>query len=258
MPTRVRRRSERRLSGSYDLLSDEEQRLFAGLSVFAGGCTLEAAEGVCDADLDVLQSLVEKSVLRFSDERYSMLETIREYAAERLEEFGGQGDVRQRHADHLLSFAEAVGGLHMHEGAQPVAIERLARELDNFRTAIEWSLEHRRFDVVLRFGAALWLFLMLRGHAAEGRRWLDAAVSAGDRDADEWVFGALALGELARMCGDDDRARALKEEILPILRTRGEIRALAGTLADLGDMAIADGRARARARTAGGEPRAPP
>ena len=69
----------------YDLLSEEEQRLFARLSVFAGGCTLEAAEEVADADLDTLQSLVEKSLLRFSDERYWMLETIREYAAERLD-----------------------------------------------------------------------------------------------------------------------------------------------------------------------------
>ena len=79
------------LEWSHELLSAEERRLFACLSVFAGGCTLEAAEEVCEADLDMLQSLVEKSLLRFSNERYWLLETIREYARERLAENGYGG-----------------------------------------------------------------------------------------------------------------------------------------------------------------------
>jgi predicted ATPase len=83
---------------SYDLLSEDEQRLFARLSVFAGGCTLEAAEEVADADLDTLQSLVEKSLLRYSNERFWMLETIREYAGERLNAAGLARSARQRHA----------------------------------------------------------------------------------------------------------------------------------------------------------------
>ena len=83
---------------SYDLLTPEEQQLFTRLAVFAGGCTLEAAEEVADADLDTLQSLVEKSLLRFSGERYWMLETIREYAGEKL----GEGETQQRFADHFV------------------------------------------------------------------------------------------------------------------------------------------------------------
>ena len=89
---------------SYDLLSDEEQRLFARLSVFAGGCTLEAAEEVCDADLDTLQSLVEKSLLRFSNERYWMLETIREFARERLEQTGEASPAAPR--EYLAGLAD--------------------------------------------------------------------------------------------------------------------------------------------------------
>ena len=92
---------------SHDLLSDEEQRLFRALSVFAGGCTLEAAEEVADADLDTLQSLVEKSLLRFTNERYWMLETIREYARERLDPWRDDRGYEIRHARYYLAQVEA-------------------------------------------------------------------------------------------------------------------------------------------------------
>ena len=92
---------------SHELLSAEERRLFARLSVFAGGCTLDAAEEICDADLETLQSLVEKSLLRFSDGRYWMLETIREYAAERLDETGEREELGRRHAEFFTRVVEA-------------------------------------------------------------------------------------------------------------------------------------------------------
>ena len=91
---------------SYELLTEEEKRLFAALSVFAGGCTLEAAESVCDADLDALQSLVDKSLLRHTDERFWMLETIRELALERLEDSGGAEDLRRRYTAYFLELGE--------------------------------------------------------------------------------------------------------------------------------------------------------
>ena len=94
---------------SYELLTPEEQQLFARLSVFAGGCTLEAAEEVCDADLDTLQSLVEKSLLRFSNERYWMLETIREYAASRVGEEVEAGSAYPRHARFYKALAQRAG-----------------------------------------------------------------------------------------------------------------------------------------------------
>ncbi len=97
---------------SYELLSPEEQQLFARLAVFAGGCTLEAAEEVADADLDTLQSLVEKSLLRFTDERYWMLETIREYAAERLEEAGECEQTRDGHVQFMADETRSSTGTH--------------------------------------------------------------------------------------------------------------------------------------------------
>ena len=93
---------------SYDLLSSAEQQLFARLSVFAGGCTLEAAAEVADADLDTLQSLVEKSLVRYSNERYWMLETIRDHAAQKLTNAPDRDDVRRRHAEWFVRIADQV------------------------------------------------------------------------------------------------------------------------------------------------------
>ncbi len=127
---------------SYDLLYEDEQRLFARLSVFARGCTFAAAEEVADADLDTVQSLVEKGLLRFTDERYWMLETIREFAAERLGESGDEGQLRRRHARFFLELAQSLGmtyeSIEVH-GRQrhDVAIA----EQENFRSAIDWAFE---------------------------------------------------------------------------------------------------------------------
>ena len=160
---------------SYDLLTGDEQRLFARLSVFARGCTFAAAEEVADADLDTVQSLVEKGLLRFTDERYWMLETIREFAAERLGESGDEGQLRRRHARFFLELAQSLGmtyeSIEVH-GRQrhDVAIA----EQENFRSAIDWAFEDdvelaariavalegfwvalSPFEAVRRFGALL-------------------------------------------------------------------------------------------------------
>ena len=124
---------------SHDLLSEEEQRVLRALSVFAGGCTLDAAEEVCGADIDTLQSLVEKSLLRFSHERYWMLETIREYARERLDEAGETDALARRHADYHLALLEErrtshpglppsrAAGVVRGRGGQPPGNPRLSR-----------------------------------------------------------------------------------------------------------------------------------
>src|SRR6266542_2407547 len=122
---------------SYGLLSKEEKSLFARVSVFSGGGTLEAAEEVIDADLDVLQSLVDKSLLRHTDERFWMLETIREYAAERLREGGEEEAIRDRHLDHFLTVAEKA-----YEGrliSESMWFPIMDAEHANIRGALDWA-----------------------------------------------------------------------------------------------------------------------
>ena len=148
---------------SYELLSPEEQQLFARLSVFAGGCTLEAAEEVADADLDTLQSLVEKSLLRFTDGRYWMLETIREFGTERLWEADEDEEAGRRHAAHT----EMRYGQMSREGSSWVGILQLER--DNLRAAMTWTLAHGDCERSLTLAAAYGALSRLRGPFIEGR-----------------------------------------------------------------------------------------
>src|SRR5919202_4646804 len=121
---------------SYDLLSEGDQRAFRALAVFAGGCTLDAARAVADADVDSLQSLLDKSLLRFTAGRYWMLESLREYAGERLEAAGEGNQVRARHAAFFTALIESAGLSLEPEGAQEYTSVRV--ELDNIRTALDW------------------------------------------------------------------------------------------------------------------------
>ena len=167
---------------SYELLEPHDQNLFLRLAVFAGGCTLEAAESVCGDGLDVvdgLASLTDCGLIRVegTDEapRFAMLETIREYAAERLEESGEVEELRRRHADYFLGLAEeAEPNLR---GSPGDWLDRLEREHDNFRAALD-RLEAvgRRRDLALRLAAALWRFWYLKGHLAEGRQRLECVL----------------------------------------------------------------------------------
>jgi predicted ATPase/class 3 adenylate cyclase len=125
------------IAWSYELLSADEQRLFARLAVFAGGCTLDAAEVVCGASLDSVAGLIDKSLLRRENDRYAMLDTIGEYALERLEEAGELADYRQRHADYYLEEARAVERLIRSPQAAG-ALDRLEQDHANLRVALSW------------------------------------------------------------------------------------------------------------------------
>src|SRR5205823_13619090 len=116
----------------------DERTLFRRLAVFSGGCTLAAAEEICGADLDSVQSLVDKSLLRFDEERYPMLETIREYAAERLEDSDEAAEVRRRHADFFLALAESAN--MSAEGDYGRRYDVIPPEQDNLRAAIDWAV----------------------------------------------------------------------------------------------------------------------
>lgn len=126
---------------SHDLLSSEEQRLFASLAVFRGGCTLDAVEAVCETDLDTLQSLVDKSLVRVRDgQRFWMLETIREYADERLEASGEADDVRRRHAQFFLALTESANLSVDAFARAPQRLELVVPEVHNLRAALDWAV----------------------------------------------------------------------------------------------------------------------
>ena len=152
---------------SHDLLSPSEQALFRRLSVFVGGCSYDAAEGVCGADPDTLQSLIDKSLLRRRDvefgSRYWMLETIREHAAERLDASGEADRLRGDHAAHFLAFAEAANALE-----QPRFYLILDAEHANLRAAMAWLREKGETERELRLAAALHWFWRVRGPVGRG------------------------------------------------------------------------------------------
>jgi predicted ATPase/class 3 adenylate cyclase len=201
---------------SYELLAGEEGRLFACLSVFAGGCTLDAAAAVAAADLDTLQSLVHKSLVRFADGRFWMLETIRQFALERLDETGDAEDVRRGRAAYFLELGE-LAKPELRAAGSSVWFDRLQAEHDNLRAVLGDALEHGRAEVALRLGGAIWLFWLARGFWSEGRRWLESAL-AGSAEGEPCLhFDALwGAGLLAVWQGDLERGRAVADELLAL------------------------------------------
>jgi len=297
------------IAWSYDLLTPDEQTLFRCLGAFSGGCTLEAATAVRatgamgvatgsgrqaevgppgaggDA-LGGLSSLVDKSLLRPEEEaggeqRFVMLETIREYAVERLEEGDEAEGVRRRHAAYFLRLAEEAEPRL--SGPEQVSwLDRLEREHDNLRAALTWMRERGAGEGGPRLAGALWLFWQMRGYLEEGRRWLDVMLAlpaprdgaarmkalhgAGWLAYEQADYGAAMLrAEEALACatsagdargrvtalrflsivaldrGQYRRASTLAEECAPLARRLGDGRALAGVLNILGDVAQEQG-----------------
>jgi predicted ATPase len=206
---------------SYDLLSDEEQRLLRRLSVFAGGCTLEAAEEVCDADLDMLQSLVEKSLIRFTNERYWMLETIREYAVEQLDEVEDGERRRCRHTEFFVAVARQESTEL--RGSSREGGDRLENERDNLRIALMRAFARADIEPAYELAIAYGLLCIYRGPQTEGRAWLDAALRVTEGAAPLLRERALAIAsDLAKRQGDLEAARLLAEERLELARALGD------------------------------------
>jgi predicted ATPase/DNA-binding SARP family transcriptional activator len=207
---------------SHDLLSEEERRLFARLAVFTGGCTLEAAEEVAGADLDTLQSLVEKSLVQHVGERFSMLETIREYAVERLEETSEAEWLRRRHAAWFLLLAREAEAQLRAENDESSWLQRLDPEIHNLTSVLIWAQTGGSPGLELRLVAALNQFWLLRGRLEEGRTRTLEALGRARR-----VTGTLrarALGSASILLfkqGDFRGARELLEEAVPYYRQAG-------------------------------------
>lgn len=225
---------------SYSLLTEGERDLFARLSVFAGGCTLEAIEAVChpdgDRDMDTLagvNSLVENSLLRRQGQeepRFVLLETIREYAAERLTVSGMEKRLQGRHAGYFLGMAEDVAP-QLKDSNRGPALNRLADEHDNLRAALQWAQEQDEFELGLRLAVALSRFWEVRGHLAEGSRRLTALLPAAETLAPGLRAAALvAAGTLASSVGKLQASTDLIERSLIVYRQLGDTQASAEVL----------------------------
>ena len=244
------------LAWSYDLLDAEEQRLFRRLSVFVGGCTLEAVEGLytslgeMPADvLDGVASLMDKSLLRQTEQegeepRLLMLETIREYGLEALAASGEMESTWRAHAACYLALAEDAE-LELGGPQQAARLGQLEREHDNLRAALQWSLEQagdegaredeRSMEIALRFGGALRGFWRVHGQISEGRNFLDRALAA--REGSEAFVQAKALiaaATLAYIQGDYERAETLCKESLALYRELEDLPGMAHSLHELG------------------------
>jgi predicted ATPase/DNA-binding CsgD family transcriptional regulator len=251
------------LQWSYDLLEASERWLFRRVSVFVGGCTLEALAAVCSAagklqTFDILSgvsSLLDHSLLsqvKREDEepRLAMLETVREYALSCLEEHGETEDVRRAHARYYLRLAEEIA-LPGRRGGEPLRwLRRLTEEQDNLRAALGLLIERREAELAVQLSGALWWYWVNRGSFSEGRAFLAAALSlphSGKRTPAR-ARALCGAGELALRQGNYQVATALLEESVASYREVGDTRGLAQALLNLG-LSIASAQRFAEART---------
>ncbi|HEU6446206.1 MAG TPA: adenylate/guanylate cyclase domain-containing protein [Gaiellaceae bacterium] len=236
---------------SYELLKPEEQRLFVRLAVFRGGWTVEAAEAVCDADLDALTSLVDKNLVREEGVRFGMLETIRELARERLREDPDFPELRRRHAEYYARLAETARP-HL-RGPGRVWLDRVEADHDNFRAALGWSLsDEGELDIALRVATSLRSFWHLRAHHAEGVRWLERALRATHSGVPPTTraAGLNALGNLCFFEHEYQRAALYLEDSLALYREAGDLPCVLDVINSLGNAtwALGDRRRTARLR----------
>jgi len=239
---------------SYSLLDDSEQRLFARMAVFAGGCTLDAAEFVCalatsprddgaTSVLDCAASLIDKSLLRRSgsadsaEPRLRMLETIREYALERLKDSGEEPTACRQHAAYFLSFAELAAG-ELKGSSRTAWLNRLEDDHDNLRAALRWAENQREVRIGLRLAVALELFWELRGHVGEGARWLADLLSVAQDAEPELQAAALRIAGNRGFAADISSAAELTERSLALYRQLADERGVAEALYQRGLVAF--------------------
>lgn len=248
---------QRAIAWSYDLLEPDEQIVFRRLSVFADGCRLDAAEAVCGGDplgidvVDGISALVDKSLIRpvggDGTTRFVMLETIREFALQRLRESSEEEAVRRTHACYFRDLAETAEP-HLTAPDQARWLDLIEMEHDNYRLALSWAAEQDESEIGLRTGAAMWRFWMVRGLLAEGRRQLEhlRAMSRPADDSQAWIKVSNALGTMTQVMGDFPAAGDILKEVLEISLQHGDrpgiassLNNLSWVLFELGDMAPA-------------------
>jgi predicted ATPase/class 3 adenylate cyclase len=236
---------------SYELLAAPEQGLLRRLAVFAGGASLEAVEPICRPSelgidvLDGLSNLVEQSLLRRGEDleaepRFEMLETIREYAAERLQASGEAQELAERHARHFLAVAEAA---EPDLTRDPQAIARIDRDHDNFRTALRWAIDRGDSEVGFGLAFALWRFWHQRAHLAEGRDWFERilALPGAERRTLARARGLTGAAGIAYWQNDYAAAGAWYDEAESIFRELDDKPGLADALYNTASMAALAG-----------------
>ncbi len=242
------------IAWGYDLLAEDEKRLFRQLSVFVGGCTLEAVEAVCggegDLEIDVLsgvESLLDKSMLRQKEQadgepRFTMLETIREYGLECLKE-GGETETLRRHAGFFLTLAEEAEP-ELTGSRQVELLGQLETEHDNLRAALQWMGASGEIELGLRLAGALWRFWDVHGYLSEGRKWLEgflARAQSGSIPASVRAKATNGAGVLAGTQGDFERQDVILQESLALYRELGDKLGVAQSLNNLGSIAYSRG-----------------
>ena len=238
------------IAWSYDLLDDAGRRLLARLAVFVGGCDLAMIEQVCDpgaelgADLlEVLATLVDQSLVRSDDiagsARFSLLDTIRTYGAERLDASGEGPAIRERHLAAYLELAERAAA-ELSGPAQRAWLDRLEADADNFRAALDRAEAIPDPEAAVRLGFALWRFWQQRGYLREGRQRLTALEAHGWDLAPQTRARLLeALGGVAYWQADGAASGPWYEAALGIWRTLGDRREIANALYNLGSSNVA-------------------
>jgi predicted ATPase len=236
---------------SYTLLPESEQKLLRRLAAFVGGWTLDAADRVCGpAELgldafDGLSSLVDQSLVRREDgaegePRFLLLETIREYALERLAEAGETTDARNRHAAYFVDVAETAEPFLTRD---PAVIDRVGRDHDNYRAALGWLIETDQAELALRLGYALWRFWHQRGHLREGRQWFERllALPGAAARTPARAKGLTGAAGVAYWQNDYAAAEAWYGEAESIYRASGDRVLLADALYNTGSVAALRG-----------------
>ncbi len=216
---------------SYELLNDKEKALFARLAVFRGGCTIEAAEQVADADLDTLQSLVDKSLLRHSAGRFRMLQTVREYARELLATMAEGDAVRRRHAEHYLSLADAAYAAR--SDPDPTVPRRLDEEHDNLRAALDYLHEHSATEYLQLAGALGW-FWGSSGRLGEASRHLEDALACPSENERLTARALRSLAVCNSLAGRYAAALSQLEQAIDLWRGTGDESEVMKTRDDFG------------------------
>ncbi len=238
------------IAWSYDLLDDDERRLFARLAVFRGGCTLDAAEAVCGSNLDTLASLLDKSLVRRrtganGDERFWMLETIHEFARERLAASGEEGALRRLQTDWLIELADRAGMRATVGVPGKWDVDLVAPEIDNLRAVFDWALEHDP-ERGLALAAALEGFWLVREHAEGVSRLEPLLARAPDAEPELRAHALRALGGALQRSLEPERAAPYYQQSLELFIASGdEVQTanlryrVAGNMVDRGETAAA-------------------